>query len=188
MIQNFYWKLQQHPFVLIRNYPFKHCYIFLYITIFIWVVWFTCFRIWFEIIIDIKYLKVMQFGLFIQICQHVLLSLKLDNVTKIFWLILKCEVIIICFKRFLLKWGFWFPHKIFCFLRNMFTWNWKIIFKDCMGSYSRCTIKNVQFKLVSIILFEIVVYWFLWFKLSNFVLNISSDDDHPNQVQRNLSS
>ena len=120
-------------------------------------------------------------------CCHLNLTMSL-RFFDLFTLFLKCEVIIICFKRFLLKWGFWFPHKIFCFLRNMFTWNWKIIFKDCMGSYSRCTIKNVQFKLVSIILFEIVVYWFLWFKLSNFVLNISSDDDHPNQVQRNLSS
>ena len=34
-----------------------------------------------------KFLKVLQFGLFIQICQQVLLLLKLDDVTRIFWLI-----------------------------------------------------------------------------------------------------
>ena len=61
--------------------------IFLYITIFIWEVRFTCFPKWFGITINTKFLKVLQFGLFIQIWHQVSLSLKLDNVTGIFWLI-----------------------------------------------------------------------------------------------------
>ena len=41
-----------------------------------------------------------------------------------------------------------------------------------MSSHSRHTIKNIQFKLVTIILFEIAVYWFFWLNFSNFVLRI----------------
>ena len=66
---------------------FKHNYIFFYITFFIWEVRFTCFPKWFGITINTKFLKVLQFGLFIQIWHQVSLSLKLDNVTGIFWLI-----------------------------------------------------------------------------------------------------
>ena len=162
MIRNVYWKLQRHPFVLITIYPFKQHYIFLYITIFIWEVRFTCFPKWFGIIISTKFLKVLQFGLFIQICQHVSLSLKLDNVARIFWLIylafeMWCNHYLL--PKVLIKMGFLIPLYKFYFLRSMFIWNWKkIIFKGCMGSHSRHTVKNVQFKLVTIILFEIAVY------------------------------
>ena len=180
MIQNFYWKLQQHLFVLIRNDPFKHCYIFLYITIFIWEVWFTCFPKWFEIIIDIKYLKVLQFGLFIQICQHVSLSLKLDNVTRIFWLIY-------------LVFETWSDHyslvKFFVFLGA------------CLPEIETKLFSKTAWVLIADILLKMsnlnwsVSYclklWYIDFfgsNFSKFVLNISSDDDHSNQVQRNLSS
>ena len=37
-----------------------------------------------------------------------------------------------------------------------------------MGSHSRHTIKNIQFKFVTAILFEIAVCYFLWFKLFRF--------------------
>ena len=106
----------------------------------------------------------------------------------LFALLLRRDLIIICFRRFLLKWGFWFPSKIvvllglclsktetklipdfvvkFCFLKSMFLQNRKkIICKDCMGSHCRHTIKKIQFILVTIILFEISIYWFLSFKL-----------------------
>ena len=87
LIRNVYWKLQRHPFVLITIYPFKQYCIFLYITIFIWDLRFTCFLKWFGTIINTAFLKVLKFGWFIQICQHVSLSPKLDNVNRVFWII-----------------------------------------------------------------------------------------------------
>ena len=42
---------------------------------------FTYFPKWLRIIINTKFLKVLRFGVFIQICQQVSLSLKLENVT-----------------------------------------------------------------------------------------------------------
>ena len=38
-----------------------------------------------------------------------------------------------------------------------------------MGSHSRHSLTIIQLKLVTIIMFEIAVYRFLWFKLFNFV-------------------
>ena len=57
--------------------------------------------------------------LFIQICHQVSWSLKLDDVTRIFWSI--CLVFETwsghyCLRRLLLKWDFRFPRKIFVFL------------------------------------------------------------------------
>ena len=49
------------------------------------------------------FLKVQQFGLFIQICHRVLLWLKLENVIRIFWLVwivFESDLIIICSRRF----------------------------------------------------------------------------------------
>ena len=102
---------------------FKQHYIFLYITIFIWEVQFTCFLKWFGITINTKFLKVLQFGLFIQICHQVLLSLKLYNVSRIFWLIwIAFET---WFDHYLLpkdhiKMRFWFSRKISYFLRSIY--------------------------------------------------------------------
>ena len=66
---------------------FKQHFIFLYITIFIWEVRFACIPKWFGITINTKFLKVLQFGSFIQIYHQVSLWLKLENVNRIFWLI-----------------------------------------------------------------------------------------------------
>ena len=54
-----------------------------------------------------------------QIFHQVLLSLKLDNVNSIFWLIafvLRRYLIIFRFQRILLEWAFWFLYKSFVFL------------------------------------------------------------------------
>ena len=66
---------------------FKQHYIFLYSFIFVWEVRFTYFPKWFGITINTKFIKVLQFGLFIQIFHQVSLSLKLRKVIRIFWLI-----------------------------------------------------------------------------------------------------
>ena len=131
---------------------FQQHYIFLYITIFIWEVRFTCFPKWFRITISTKFLKVLQIGLFIQIFQQVLLSLKLDNVTRIF----------------LLKWGFWFSCKFFVSLEACLSKIGTNLKPACVLIADIHAIKNIQFKLVTIILFEIAVYRFLWFKLFKF--------------------
>ena len=82
---------------------------------------------------------------------------------------LTSDLIIICFRRFLLRCGFWSPHNFFVFLRECLSKiETKLFFIGCTGSHSRHTIKNIQFKLITIILFEIAVYWFLWFKLFKF--------------------
>ena len=89
----------------------------MYITTLIWEVQFTCFPKWLRIIVNTKFLRVPQFGVFIQICQQVSLSLKLENVTMIFFaFFLRRYLIIIWFWRLLLKWSFWFPLKIFVYL------------------------------------------------------------------------
>ena len=81
--------LKLHLSVLMSIYHFQATFI-LFITIFIWEVWFTCFPKWFGIIINTKFLKVLQLGLFIQICLQDSLSLKLENVTGIFLTNLPC--------------------------------------------------------------------------------------------------
>ena len=70
-----------------NNLSFSCNIIFSCILLFTWEVQFTFFWKWFGITINIKFLKVLQFVLFIQICHQVSLSLKLDNVARIFWLI-----------------------------------------------------------------------------------------------------
>ena len=107
-----------------------------------------------------NYHQAIQSGLFIQICHQIALSLKLDNVTgffDLFELFLKHDLIITWSRRFLLKWGFlFFIFLISYFLRSMFFYNLiKNIFKSCTSSHSRHNITNIQFKLVTIILFEI---------------------------------
>ena len=107
-----------------------------------------------------NYHQAIQSGLFIQICHQIALPLKLDNVTgffDLFELFLKHDLIITWSRRFLLKWGFlFFIFLISYFLRNMFFYNLiKNIFKSCTSSHSRHNITNIQFKLVTIILFEI---------------------------------
>ena len=89
----------------------------------IWEVRSTCFPKWFEITINTTFLKVQQIALFIQICQQFSLSLRLDNVTKIFWLI--CLIFGIWFDHYLLpkvfiKMGVLIPSSFFCFLRSIF--------------------------------------------------------------------
>ena len=78
-----YWKLQRHPFVLITIYPFQatlyflvYYYFYLRSAVYMLI-----------IIINTAFLKLLQFGLFIQICQQVSFSLKHDNATRIFLLI-----------------------------------------------------------------------------------------------------
>ena len=92
---------------------------YIFITICIWEVRFTCFPKWFGIKINTKFLKLLQFGLFSQICQQVLLSLKLDNVTRIFWLIcLNFETWSdhYLLPKVLIKMAFLFPRKFFVFI------------------------------------------------------------------------
>ena len=92
----------------------------------------------------------------------------------LFDLFYRRNLIIICFRRFLLKRCFWFPHKIFIFLgAYLCKIEIKIIFKGCMCSHRRRTIKNIQFKLVTIILFEIRYTDFFGSNFSNFVLRIA---------------
>ena len=75
-----------------------------------------------------------------------------------------------------------------------------------MGSYSRHSIKNIQFKLATIIFLKLRYIDFFRSNFSNFIciyqtalsdhhhmiytrdLYISYDDDHSKQFQRNLSS
>ena len=78
-------KIAVTSFCLITFYPFQatlhflvHYYFYLRSTVYMLLKWFG-------ITINTKFLKVLQFGLFIQICRQVLLSLKLGNV--ILWLI-----------------------------------------------------------------------------------------------------
>ena len=94
---------------------------------------------------------------------QILISLlKLD----LFALFLRHVLIIVSFRRFLLKCGFWFPRKFFVFLGGCLSKiEKKNFFVGSMGSHSRHTIKKIQFKLVTIILLEIAVYWFLRFNL-----------------------
>ena len=105
-------------------------------------------------------------------CCHLNLTMPL-GISDLFALFLRHDPIIICFRRFLLKWSFWFPRKFFVFIGECLS---KIIFIGCMGSHSRHTIRNTQFKLVTTILFEIVVYWFLSFKLFKFCFENSIYD------------
>ena len=112
-----------------------------YVAFFIWEIRFTCFPKWPRILINTKFLKVQRFDVFIQICQQVSLSLKLENVARTFLT------------------------YFFCF--------WDAIWSSfasvgCMGSNSRHAITIIQFKLVTVILLEIAVYQFLWFKLFKF--------------------
>ena len=115
-----YWKLELHLLFWWQFILFKQHYIFLYITIFIWEVRFTCFLKWFGTTMNTKFLKVLQLGLFIQICHQVLLPLNLTVSIGFFGLIalfLRRDLIIICFGRFLSKLGLGLPRKIFVFLR-----------------------------------------------------------------------
>ena len=76
-------------FCLITFYPFSNNIKFSCLLLFLFEKYFRfkCFPKWFGITINTKLLKVLPFGLYIQIFQQVLLSLKLDKVTRIFWLI-----------------------------------------------------------------------------------------------------
>ena len=95
-------------------------------------------------------------------CCHLNFTLSLGYF-DLFVLFLRHDIIIICFRRFLLKWAFWFLHIFFVFLGAcLHKIETKLLLKAAWDS--RHTIKNIQFKLVSNILFEIAVYWFLWFK------------------------
>ena len=76
--------------LLIKELIVSFLMIFLYVTIFIWEVRFTCFPKWLRTLINIKFLKVLRFGVFIQIYQQVSLSLKFENVTMIFLTYLPC--------------------------------------------------------------------------------------------------
>ena len=61
-----------------------------------------------------KYCNLAYSGL-----HQVLLLLKLNNVTWIFWLVglfVRHDLVIICLQRFLLKWVFWLSRKFFVFL------------------------------------------------------------------------
>ena len=127
----------------------------MYITIFIQEVWFTCFPKWFEI--TIKYYNLAYlFRFAIRLRCHINLTMSLEFF-DLFELFLKRDLIITLSQRFLLKWGFlFFIFLISYFLRSMFFYNLnKNIFKSCTSSHSRHTITNIQFKLVTIILFEI---------------------------------
>ena len=78
-------------------------------------------------------------------------------------LFLKRDLIIISFQRLLLKWAFLFPRKNCVFLAPYLS---KIevkrkkqnVLKRCMDSYSRHAVRNIQFKLATIKLFEIALY------------------------------
>ena len=73
---------------------------------------FKCFSKWFGITINTNFLKVKGFDLFIQICHQVSLSLKPDNVTRIFWaicLVLETWSCHYLFVKVLIKMGFLIP-------------------------------------------------------------------------------
>ena len=95
--------------LLIKELIVSFLMIFLYVTIFIWEVRFTCFPKWFEITINTKFLKVLQFGLFFQIGQQVSLSLKLDYVTRIFWHVFETWSDHYLLPKGLIKMGFLIP-------------------------------------------------------------------------------
>ena len=123
-------KVETMSFCLDKSLSFSSNNIFLYITIFIWEVWFACFSKWFWITINIKFLKVLQFGLFIQICHQVSSSLKLDNATRIFWLIslvfetsgyhLLAKVLI---------------KMVFFYSRIKFLFSWEHVYLKCKQNY-----------------------------------------------------
>ena len=159
-------KIAATSFCLITFYPFQATLYVLVYYYFIWELRFTCFPKWFRITINTKFLKLLQFGYLFRFCNRFFCHLNLTmspGFSDPFALFLRYDLIIICFRRFSSKWGFWFSRKFFVFLGVN-----QIIFKGCMGSHSRHTIKNIQFKLVTIVLFEIAVYWFLLFKLFKF--------------------
>ena len=112
--------------------------VYLYVTIFIWEIRFTGFPKWLRILINTNFLKVLRFGIFIQVCQKVSLTLKLENVTRFsgrICLISETRSDHYLLPKVLIKWSFWFPRKTFVYLK----------------------LKT-----------EIAVYRFLWFKLFKF--------------------
>ena len=83
-IRDAYWKLRRHPFILTRIHPFQAIYFLVYYYFYLRSTIYMLLK-WFGITVNTKFLEVLEFDLFIQICLQVSLSLKLDNVTRIFW-------------------------------------------------------------------------------------------------------
>ena len=83
---------------------------------------------------SIKFLKVLKFSLFIQICYQVSLSLKLGNANRLICLVFETWSDHYLLSKILIKMGVLIPSPKLCFHRNI--------------------------KLVAIILFEIAVYYF----------------------------
>ena len=121
MIRNAYWKLQRRPFFWQRFVLFKQHYIFLYIIIFIWEVRITCFPNCLRIIINTKFLKVLQFGVFIQISNRFRCHLNLKMSLRFFWLtclIFEMRSDHYLLAKVLIKMGFLiFPRKMFVYLK-----------------------------------------------------------------------
>ena len=121
-------------------------------------------------------------------CCHLNLTMSLEFF-DLLTLFLRRDVIIICFRKFLLKWGFWFSCKIFVF------------FGACLSEIETKLFSKTAWVLIADILLKMsnlnwslsycLKLWYIDFFSSNFlnfVLNISYDDDHSNQFQRSLSS
>ena len=130
-------------------------------------------------------LLVLQFGLFIQTCHQVSLCLKLDNITRIFWLI--CLV----FET-------WSSHHLLAkvlikmaFFNSLvkFLFSWKHVYLKCKQNYFYRLLgfSNLNWSLsISLKLRYINLFGSDFSNLfSEFVLY---DDDHSNQFQRSLSS
>ena len=157
-------------FCLITFYPFQATLYVLIYYYFIWELRFTCFPKWSRITINTKFLKLLQFGYLFRFCNRYFCYLNLTmspGFSDPFALFLRHDLIIICFRRFSLKWGFWFPRKCFVFLGVN-----QIIFIGCMGSHSRHTIKNIQFKLVTTYCLKLRYIDLFGLNFSNFVLRI----------------
>ena len=163
-------KIAATSFCLITFYPFQATLYVLVYYYFIWELRFTCFPKWFRITINTKFLKLLQFGYLFRFCNRFFCHLNLTmspGFSDPFALFLRYDLIIICFRRFSSKWGFWFSRKFFVFLGVN-----QIIFKGCMGSHSRHTIKNIQFKLVTTYCLKLRYIDLFGLNFSNFVLRI----------------
>ena len=103
---------------------------------------------------------------------HLNLTISL-GFSDLFALFLRHNLIIICFRRFLLKWSLRFPRKFFVFLGAcLYKIEIKIFLEAAWVLIADILLQISNLNWFTMILYEIAVNWFFWFILFNFVLRI----------------
>ena len=124
MIRNVYWKFEQHPFVLVKIFS-SSSNIFSFILLFLFEKYgLHAFQNGLELPSKLSFSKYCRFTTRFRGHVNLTMSLGLFDLFNLIW---RSDLIIICSRRFLLKWVFWFS--------QIFLFSWEHVYVKLKQNY-----------------------------------------------------